>query len=283
MIVPLSACAIVCGCDFSDGGFDDGIGDGADDGIDDGEPDPPCIEASDRATHKVTVGGAVVDFETGEPVNRADVVVNTAWDIEAEFPATCPPLAALSTDADGQFGPETVDAGSTISPPIAIFLVSGAGLADIASDQTLDCPGRECEDVDHTIAAPAAELAESWRAEMAKDGMPNAARRGLILFQYLELDGSPAAGVRPATLSGGAATLIPDVEVRFLEADGVALAPPGTEETTGSGFALIGVSNEIVDEYVYGVRAEGESWPLIGALDPLGWIFVEQARMIEPE
>jgi hypothetical protein len=275
IIVPLSACAFLCGC------FDDI--DPLDDGFEPPPPDPACIEAADRGEHSVTVAGAVVDFETGEPVDRADVAVNTAWDIEAEFPATCPPLAVLATDGDGLFGPETVDAGSTISPPIAIFLVSGAGLADTASDETLDCPGRKCADVDHAIAAPAEDLAESWRAELEADGMPNADQRGLILFQYLELDGSPAEGVEPATLSGGAAKLIPDVEVRFLEADGVTLAPPGTAETTASGFALIGVSGEIVDEYVFGVRGEGESWPLIGALDPTGWIFVEQARMLEPE
>jgi hypothetical protein len=268
LMVPLAAWAVLSGCDA--GGLD---GD-----FQGPEPSPPCIEAADRPANSVTVAGVVVDHATGEPVDSAEVAVNTAWDVEAEFPGDCDPLATLTTSPDGLFGPKKVDVGSNFSPPIAIFMVSGGGLADTASDETLTCGGVVCDDVDHTVAAPSRSLAAAWRAELEAGGMPDAGSRGLILFEYREPDGSPAEGVTPAALSDGARELTPDVEVRFLDDDRVTLAPPGTAATTASGLALIGIGDDVVGEYVYGLRGD-DDWQLTGVLDPAGWIFVEQLRL----
>ena len=260
-----------------DGSTDDGS-DGSDDGSgDDGVEPPACVDPADRAGLSVTVSGHVLDHATGEPI-EADVAFNTAWDVADDFPAGCDPLATFVTDVDGAFGPETVDANTVNDPPIGIFLVSGDDVADTLSDTRMTCSGAECDDVDHTIVAPTRELADGWREQMEVDGMADATTRGLIVFRFREADGSPAEGVVPQTLSGPD-LLRPDLDMRFLDEDGVSLAPAGTDRTTASGIALIALGDEAPTDYVFGTRGE-ERWSALGVLAPPGWLFLEDERPV---
>jgi hypothetical protein len=263
----------------SDDSSDDGVGDGSsDDGADDDGADPPeCIDPADREGLSVTVSGQVVDHATGGPI-AADVAFNTAWDVKDDFPAGCDPLATFATDADGAFGPETVDMNTVNDPPIGLFLVTGDQVADTLSDARLACGGAECVEVDHTIVAPARELADGWREQMEIEGMPDATTRGLVVFRFRESDGSPAEAVVPQTLSG-AALLRPDIDMRFLDEDGVSLAAAGTDATTASGIAIVAIPDQAPTDYVFGTRDE-DRWDALGVLAPPGWLFLEDERPV---
>ncbi|HTE54969.1 MAG TPA: hypothetical protein VK698_29145 [Kofleriaceae bacterium] len=286
--LPLVLALVGCVAGDDDGPADDGPADdgSADDGSDDGSGDdgeaepPPCVDPADRRGLSVTVSGQVVDHATGEPI-AADVAFNTAWEVADDFPAGCDPLATFttSTDGDGGFGPETVDVGTVNRPPVGIFMVSGSDVADTASDQTIICIGTDCDDLDHIIVAPTRDLADGWREQMEVDGMPEATTRGLVVFRFRETDGSPAEGVVPQTLSGPD-LLRPDLDMRFLDDDGVSLAPPGTDATTASGIAIIAVPGAAPSDYVYGSREGGDQWSALGVLAPPGWLFLEDERPI---
>jgi hypothetical protein len=261
------------GADGSDGG--DG-GDGSD-GDDGGEPD--CVGADLRDELTASLAGEVIDHETGEPIAGAEVSISTAWDTSTAFPAAeCPILATLTTGGDGGFGPADVALGSALSPPIPLFLVTGDDVADTASDQRMECDASGCEDVTHGIAAPARDLVAGWRSELARGGMDDADSRGLVLFAFFNTDGTPAEGV---TLWSGVfqeEPLAPDSEVRFLEADRLTLAPPGTDTTTASGLALIGVdTDDYAGLFVSGTRGS-DHWDETGVLLAPGWVFLEDKQ-----
>ena len=257
-----------------DGSADDSSDDGQDD---DGAAPPECIDPADRAGLSVTVSGQVIDHATGEPI-AAEVAFNTAWDVKDDFPAGCDPLATFVTDGEGGFGPETVDMNTANDPPIGLFLVTGHDVADTLSDARLACSGAECAEVDHTIVAPARDLADGWREQMEIEGMPDATTRGLVLFRFRESDGAPAAAVVPQTLSG-AAILRPDIDMRFLDDDGVSLAPAGTDQTTASGIALVAIPDQAPTDYVFGTRGD-DRWDALGVLAPPGWLFLEDERPV---
>lgn len=246
------------------------------------QPITDCVEASVRSAETATISGVVRDHVTAEPIAGADVAFTTAWDVPREFPPPeCEPLATFTTSGEGGFGPQAIEVGSHLWPPIVLFTVTGEGLADTTSDQTLSCEADDCGTLDHAIAAPARRLADSWRQELERGGMPDASSRGLVLFEFREPDGAPAEGVVPWALHGEVRDVLPDVEVRFLEPDRVTLAPLGTAATTASGIALIGLDGRIEGEtaqYVFGERGD-DLWQLTGVLDPPGWIFVEDLRL----
>jgi len=284
--VAVLSCVALSGCVFV-GDDDDGGGGGGDDG--DGSPsdgggsgEPDCVSAQTRARHTVIVSGQVVDWATQEPVDGADVEVNTAWDTLEDFPAACPSVVALDTDGDGRFGPEETEIGSPLEPPIVLFMVSGDDLARVASDQRLVCDAPDCGNLGHTIAAPSRDLADDWRAELERGGMANAAGRGLVLFSFRNPDGTPAEGVTPwRSLLVDTQTLEPGTEVRFLEEDLTTLASPATATTTASGVALIGVDESSSAEFIGGSR-DSQEWVETGVLDPPGWFFLED-RQQSPE
>jgi hypothetical protein len=267
--VPIFACAALSGCG-PDIGFDLQY-----------EPDPECISPAQRTGRSVTVGGTVRDHVTGEPVAGAEVDFNTAWDVLDEFPAGCAPISTFTAAADGRFGPQTVDVDSPGTRLVALFLVRGEGLAATASDQTLTCEQADCEAIDHTIAAPTRELADRWRRELERGGMPDVANRGLVLFQFREPDGGPAEGVVPHHVASDS-LLVPDVQVRFFEPDRVTLAPPGTAATTAAGLAIIALDEEYTADYIFGERGE-DFWDITGVLGPPGWIFLEGQHRSVPD
>jgi hypothetical protein len=250
------------------------------------DPGPPCPgQGFDERAH-ATVSGSVVDFATGAPVAGAQVDVNNGWETFAPFPEGCPPIATFTTRDDGTFGPETLAIGSSVEPPILIFLVTGADRAQTASDLRVNgCVEAQCGDVVHSIAAPAADLAAAWRTELAAGGMPLADERGLIAFEFREPDGTPAAGVRPSTTTGtGLRLLEPGSEMRFLDADRATMAPADQSSTLASGLALTAFDapddRDTEIRYVGGERGEEpvEHWFSVGCLVRDGWVFLEDRR-----
>lgn len=268
---------LACGCGGGGGGDDP---DAAEAQPDAGPPPPGCIQNDVRDDHTVTVSGSVRDWVTGNPVAGATVEVNTAWDVDGNFPPLlgCPPIVTLTTDSNGQFGPAMIQAGSTTEPPIMMYMVSGAGLARTASDARLgNCMGVDCGNQGHPMRVPSETLVQGWRTELELGGMPLAATRGLVLFDFRELAG-PAAGVIPQ--DGSLVDLVAGTEVRFLEDDRMTLAPATATATTPAGVALIGVDAVDNESQVAGRRG-GDTWLPTGVLVTDGWVFLED-RLVSP-
>lgn len=251
--------------------------------------DPNCVSADVRSAATLIVSGQVQSFTADEPLDDAEVRFSTAWDAGDSFPEECPAIASFTTDADGRFGPETVEAGSPRTPPVAIFMVTGDEVAPTASDQTFQCDTSDCGNLAHTIRTPSAELASTWRAQLADGGMQDADSTGLVLFEFRETDGMPAAGVIPTGLwpgSGdeGEVDLAPGTQVRFLAADRATLEPADATETTASGLAVIsfGDTGDVVAAAVAGHRGEAEVWAGVGVLTSPGWLFLEDRRRTGP-
>jgi hypothetical protein len=242
---------------------------------------PSCVDPALRPMKSVEVTGAVVDFATGAPIAGVTVDVITAWDVIAPaFPSpACPLLATLTTGPDGTFGPATVLAGSVFDPSIILFMVHGGDRADTASDNKT-CTESTCT-LDHTIAAPSAALAASWRSELTAGGMTDAATNGLIAFKFKNTDGTPAAGVTAQIDENFAPRdLRTGEEVRYLAADRAAVAPGTQRVTTDSGVALVGFAAVESAGYIAG-RRSAQTWGATGCFMQPGWIFLED-RTVSP-
>ncbi|HTE53125.1 MAG TPA: carboxypeptidase-like regulatory domain-containing protein [Kofleriaceae bacterium] len=289
-LLPVLSCLALAGCVVLDDRGSDGDGDdGSPPDAGPIEPRPDAGPGPDRfdcapddaeETYPVRVAGTVVDHATGEPIAGAEVAVGSAWHLGGGLPQECPPLATLTTSEDGRFGPATVDVTSPLfAPPYVIFMVTGEGLAPTASDQTMDCVDLECAPIeDHVVAAPSGALATEWRQELERGGMEGAGTRGLVLFAFTNLDGSPAENVVLWEGFFEEDALDPDQEVRFLAADRTTLAPTSAITTAGSGLALIGIGSEEPDQtdsaFIRGTRV-ADHWEVTGVLHDPGWIFVE--------
>jgi hypothetical protein len=251
-----------------------------DDGDDDPSPPdappdvPGCVPYDVRPNTVVTVTGVVVDFATGAPVAGATVDVNTAWDVEGNFPDGCPPLATLTTDGAGRFGPARVEVGSTIGTPFVLFLVTGATAPTLWDLRT--CAASDCGTMDVTIPAPSPSLGTAWRSELSAGGMPDADTIGVTLFQFRELTGDPASDVDPFQGTLIIQYLASGTEVRFVDDDRSTLAPIAQSTTLASGWSAIGVGAP--DAVYIGGRRNDEHWPGTGCLVAPGWFFVEDQR-----
>lgn len=271
-LVPALCCACLLAC-----GGDDGVTPQPDAGV---VVPPGCIQPAVRDNTTVTVSGQILDFTTSAPVPDATVDVSTAWDVAENFPAAdCPLLATMTTDAQGRFGPLAVQAGSTLVPPIVVFVVHGGGRAPTISDARI-CAAATC-DLGHTIAAPSSELAAQWRTDLASGGMTDATTRGLVAFLYKNTDGSPAAGVAPSTGTLVVNPLSPGPQVRFIDPARSALMPVAQTTTSASGVALIGVNATHQAAYLGGKRA-ADSWAGTGCLVVPAAIFVEDKTVSPP-
>ena len=219
-----------------------------------------------------TVGGTIIDWETGMPVEGASVVIEHGWG-DTAFPTAGNGLERLTTNADGVFGPVDVFFDGEGATGLALLRVTGPGLAPTASDLRMSCPQRDespirCEPIDHKIVVPSMALSNIWRNQLSSEGVANAATVGLVLFEYLEIDRSPAAGVKVELLEfDGNRTTV----VRYLNESGVGLEFDA-RATTLSGLAVVVARDEILG--ISGARAE-QFWELTGVLASPGWIFVE--------
>ncbi len=252
---------------------------------DDGEhftlPDaspPPgaCVQANTREKHTITVSGSILDWGTLDPVPAAQVEMNTAWDVIGNWPDGCPPLATLTTDAGGNFGPVTVEVGSIVEPPILFYRITGAGIAPTASDaRATNClpDTADCGSQYHLIRVPTEALATAWRAELESGGMPGAATRGLVLFTYWDTNYGTAPDVTPLEGPAPGRNLIVDTEVRFLQDDDT-IAPAGQAVTLDSGAILVGLDTT-AGEASIGGQTQFMEWDPTGVLIRDGWIFVE--------
>jgi hypothetical protein len=262
----LGSAALMAAC-----GEDDGAPGGQDAG-------PTCVSAATRAELMAPISGTVVDFASKAPVAGAKVEINTEFDGSEK----CPPLATLTTDGQGKFGPMNLGIGSPLNPPIVAFRVSGGGRAITVSDQKAKCPNEVCEAIVHTIPAPAATLAATWRQALGAGGMPNAETRGLAVFEYREADASPAAGAVPTHFADDKNNdLVPGTEVRFLEADRATVSAVSQTATTASGLAIVGPSGNAGFAILAGRRA-AQLWGNVTVLLDPGQIFVEDERVTVP-
>lgn len=251
----------------------------------DAPPPPPeapagCVQASVREQMLLTVRGTVVDFATGAPVAGATVELGTAWEfIDDGHAPGCPLLGSAVTDAAGQFGPLQVWAGSSRAKPIVLFTVRGAGRAPTRSDATT-CADDRCA-LDHTIAAPSAELVASWRAGFAP-GTPAVPERGLIVFAFSNLDHTAAAGVRPYTDGIVDVFSFPGRAPRFLESDRATLAPVEQTTTTTTGVAVLDPGDDLGSSIDIAGRRGAEEWLPTGCLLEAGYVFVEDRGLSAP-
>jgi hypothetical protein len=249
----------------------------------DAAPPAECIGVDVRARKTVVVSGTVVDFATGAPVAGATVDITTGWDTPVPaFPSPeCPLIATLTSGPDGTFGPATVLAGSVLDPSIMLFMVHGADRANTASDNRT-CPDTTCT-LDHTIAAPSATLAATWRTELAAGGMTDAATNGLIAYLYKNSDGSPAAGVTAQLVDVFPAAmhdLTVGGQVRYLADNRTTVTGTSQRTTTTGGVALIGFEAVESSSFIAG-RRSADTWEPTGCFDEPGWIFLED-RTVSP-
>jgi len=274
-----ASCVLLPACHLNDGPGERDI-DAGPPPVDAAQP-PPCIPADVRARKTVEVSGSVVDFVTGAPAAGVTVDITTAWDVPVPgFPSpACPLLATLTSGPDGTFGPVSVLAGSVFDPSIVLFMVRGGDRADTASDNKT-CTDSTCT-LAHTIAAPSAALAASWRSELVTGGMTDAATNGLIAFRFNNADATPAAGVAAQIDDNFALReLRSGEEVRYLAGDRSAVAAPGQRTTTESGVALIGLAAVESAGYIAGRRST-QTWATTGCFMQPGWIFLED-RTVTP-
>ena len=243
-----------------------------------------CVPPDLRATRTASISGQVIDFVTLESIPDSLVTFTTAWDTNSLAPLPeCDAIDTLRASADGTFGPSTLEVGSTLDPPIALYQVTDASRAPTASDERMTCDAdTECFAAPHLIRAPAAALATSWRTELAARGVPFASTRGLVVFEFRESDGTPAANVT-ATLYGGsdAEPLTPGLEVHYLAADRATLTPSTTPSTTASGLAIISVSTEDFPATSIGGHRDTPiaSWDATGVLVMPDTLFLEDRRV----
>lgn len=240
------------------------------------EPPPGCVPSAVRDGTTVSVSGTVRDFATLAPVAGVTVDLTTAWDVTGNIPKPeCPLLGSDTTDASGHFGPVEIQAGSSQTPPIVLFIVHGGDRAPTMSDNRT-CSEPTCN-LGHDIPTPSAALAARWRTDLAAGGMADAATRGLVAFLYKAGGGVPAEGVEPIA-SSEPPRLRPGLDVRFVGPDRGDLLPATQATTSASGLALIGVASATTatdHSILVGGQRGTDAWSVTGSLVADGFIFFE--------
>jgi hypothetical protein len=272
------------------------FGDPAEDEPSDGQrgadgPDRPrpdaavdqCLAPSERANLcRVDVTGRVVDYVTRAAYGGgAEVEITTGWDTVPPFAPDCPPLQATTADESGAFAVMDAICDSPLYPPVLLLRIAGGGgeaRAPTAIDSTLGCSPAtpsDCGAFDGgALPVPSQTTARTWRNLLSAEGMPAAAAGGLVVLEFLDLDGTPAAGVLPFVLEGGAERmLVPPREVRFLAADRETLVRSDAGMTGTSGTAFVALEG-MPSAFVGGTRG-GQRWEPTGVLFADGWIVVE--------
>jgi hypothetical protein len=152
-------------------------------------------------------------------------------------------------------------------------------VAPSAFDQRLVCadtPASDCGILATTLPVLARSVERDWRMQMLDDGMTAADTRGLVIMQYNEDDGTPAAGAAPTIFDvGGERYLVPGTEVRFIAGDRLSLIRADAAMTGISGLAIIAIPGQVAN---VGARRDDRMWNAIGVLAEDGWIFYEDLR-----
>jgi hypothetical protein len=239
------------------------------------EPDRGIAACAGGAgEHESTVSGVAVDLDD-KPVVGVRIDVATAWGSERSFPTSGCSMATAFTNERGEWGP--VKVRTATSQPIFVALATGDGLAPTLADKRGGCL-LGCATVSMTVLAVPAATASAWREELYADGMEYALNRGLVAYQYRGSDGRGAAGVRPAWRGGGVDAerhgLALDRDVRFLASSSM-LAPPGTETTTSTGYALVGRAGDERGYFEMSGTRGGSVWQDVGVIVATGWIYFE--------
>ncbi len=211
-----------------------------------------CLPAAERtADCMVDLSGSVVDFVTGTRIVIAGaprttyIRVTTAFDGPVPYASECLPLHEFPVPAaTGMFGQSNVRCDSPMNPPQLLLTVDdppGApnAVGSAATLHQLTCAGSDCGALDLLLQAPIASDVSTWRQTLNDDGVTDAFIRGLVFVQYLEVDGTPAAGVTPTILDGAERPLMAGAEVRFLAADRQTILGPTQTITTPSGVAVV--------------------------------------------
>lgn len=280
MLKPLAFVSLSCllaGACVDNGDGDPGADPDAN--VSSGDPDAgdPQVVCQDQGLpYEATVNGTVIDFVTGDPYLEPVDLDFGAWQIG--FICFQGSVAAQ----DGALAFENLAIRTVRRPPIFAFSVapSETGLAPMVSDRTMDCPSSDenvCQIPDFVMPVLAADIEQAWRQQLAEDGMPDAATRGLVLYEFRETDGTGAAGVVPGLLSALAAerALVPGVDFRFVDADRMTLLAPETEATSASGLVIIALPQK--SDSVFGSRGS-TTWEAVGVLAIDGAFFVEATR-----
>ncbi|HET6611616.1 MAG TPA: hypothetical protein VFG83_06495 [Kofleriaceae bacterium] len=236
----------------------------------DAATDPQVACQTQGLPYDLTVDGTVIDFVTGEAYTEPVDLVAGDWDIG--FICWRQPITA----SDGTVAFHDPEMLTVRRPPIFGLAVADTetDLAGLVTDRTMTCTDREeqCAISDYVMPVLAADIADGWRTQMAADGMADAATRGLILYQFREVDGSGAAGVTATLVDSG---LVPGVDVRFVDADRTTLLPPETAVTGESGLAIIALPAANAD--VMGTRGS-LTWAPVGVIAIEGKLFIEATR-----
>jgi hypothetical protein len=237
-----------------------------------------CLTEADRShACTVPVTARVVDFVTRQPyTGRPRLDVTTAWDTSpGAFPDGCAPIASLILPASGIYQDPIASCRSRAFPPFLLLVVSGGSpdpRALTAWDRHLACAVDHCQAVDADVWVPSAADVAAWRTELATGGMPDAATRGLVLFQYNELGGGTAAGVVPQR---GGQPLQAGTQVRFLDVDRRTLLPVATAATSASGLVIVGENGGSFEAGSVGGQRGADQWRETGVFFVDGWIFLE--------
>jgi hypothetical protein len=246
-----------------------------------------CLDESERTQDcAIDLVLDVVDFTTGTPDGDATIIldVTTGWDTIPPFPLGCPPLDSFVVPTSGIVDVPDVRCDSPQHPPILLLLLDDAPaaldrIAPTAFDRRLTCadvPASDCGLLDATIPVLARSVERDWRMQMLDDGMPEADTRGLVIMQYNEADGTPAAGVAPTIYDvGGERYLEPGAEVRFVAGDRLSLVRSDALMTGISGLAIIAIPSDVS---LIGARRADAVWNATGVFTSDGWIFYEDLR-----
>lgn len=242
-----------------------------------------CLSDSERVNDcELSWSGWVRDFVSQED-QAGTVVVTTAWDNLPFYPLGCPPLDSFEVTAPGFDSVQGLRCDSPSFPPIVAFVTgtqAGDGLHPFVVDARLTCPtGPQCDQIQLVIPTLSDAVALDWRAQLEADGMTDALGGGLAIVQFLEADGTPAAGVVPTLWESTTERVLePATEVRFLAGNRLSLVRFDATTTGIAGLAIIQLPSEA--GLIGGFRGT-ERWEPIGVLFPRGHIFFED-RTVSP-
>jgi hypothetical protein len=213
-----------------------------------------CLPVAERTEDcQIDLRGSVIEFVTGMRPEIAGaprttyVRVTTAFDGPTPFAAECLPLAEFPVPgAASTFNEANLPCDNPMNPPVIFLTIddppgAGNGVGSAAAlFPVSSCTGSDCGALDIVLQVPLASDTTTWRQTLDGDHLPDAFVRGIVFVQFLEADGTAAAGVTPTIIEGGTERpLVPGSEVRFLAADRLTILGVTQAVTAPSGVAMV--------------------------------------------